>query len=477
MTQQNPAMTVSAVDERLPFNRLLLLGLQHVLVMYAGDIAVPLIVSQALHLPAAQTVVLINSSLFVAGIATLIQSLGIWKFGARLPVMMGATFLSIAPMISMGLDPHIGLPGFYGALLVSGALGILIAPVMGRLLGLFPPVVSGSLITLLGLSLLGVAINWVGGGQPTIDRLVDGVTLSAPNPNYGTPQRLGLAFLVLLVILLLTKFGRGIWHNLATLAGIVIGTLVAIPLGEFHPPHLAVSSHLARFSTPFSSWIDFALPFHFGAPTFHAGAIVTMSIVMVITLVESATVFLALGEITGRRLSAPEMTHALRADGLGMLAGAVFNAFPYTSYSQNVGLVTVTGVRSRYVCAIGGAILLLLGLLPRLGYLVAAIPDPVLGGAGIVMFGIVAAAGIRILSQVDFRARQHDLFIVAVSIASGLIPTLSPSLFQYLPAWTAPITHSGVVLGSIVAFLLNLFFNGTGANGTGARPVPPAQPV
>ena len=470
MTQQNPVTTVapvSAVDEMLPFGRLLILGLQHVLVMYAGDIAVPLIISEALHLPAAQTVVLINSSLFAAGIATLIQCLGIWKFGARLPVMMGATFLSIAPMISMGLDPHIGLPGFYGALLVSGALGVLIAPLMGRLLGLFPPVVTGSLITLLGLSLLGVAINWVGGGQPTIDRVVDGVTLSAPNPNYGTPQRLGLAFLVLLVILFLTKFGRGIWHSLATLAGIVIGTLVAIPLGEFHPPHLAASaSH--------SSWIAFALPFHFGAPTFHIGPIVTMTIVMVITLVESAAVFLALGEITGRKLATAEMTRALRADGLGMLTGAVFNAFPYTSYSQNVGLVTVTGVRSRYVCAVGGAILLFMGLLPRLGYLVAAIPEPVLGGAGIVMFGVVAAAGIRILSEVDFRARPHDLFIVAVSIACGLIPTLSPSLFQYLPAWTAPITHTGVVLGSIVAFLLNLFFNGTGARQPPSRRTPTA---
>ncbi len=449
MTQQNPVATVSAVDEVLPLNRLLLLGLQHVLVMYAGDIAVPLIVSEALHLSPAHTVVLINSSLFAAGIATLIQCLGLWKFGARLPVMMGATFLSIAPMISMGLEPGIGLPGFYGALLVSGLLGILIAPLMGRMLGLFPPVVSGSLITLLGLSLMGVAINWVGGGQPALERIVDGVTLSAPNPGFGTPQRLGLAFLVLVVILLFTKFGRGIWRNIATLAGIAIGTLAAIPFREFHAPNFSGSP-----------WIAFALPFHFGAPTFHLGAIVTMSLVMLITLVESAAVFLALGDITHRRLSPSEMTHALRADGLGMVTGSIFNAFPYTSYSQNVGLVTVTGVRSRYVCAVGGAILLFLGLLPRLGHLVAAIPEPVLGGAGLVMFGMVAAAGIRILSDVDFRSNEHNLFIVAVSLASGLIPTLSPSLFQHLPAWTAPITHTGVVLGSIVAFLLNLFFNG-----------------
>jgi NCS2 family nucleobase:cation symporter-2 len=235
--------------------------------------------------------------------------------------------------------------------------------------------------------------------------------------------------------------------------GIIIGTIVAIPLGEFHAPSL----------TNFH-WIAFTLPFRFGAPIFHIGAITAMTIVMLITLVESAAVFLALGEITGRRLTRGEMARAFRADGLGILVGGVFNAFPYTSYSQNVGLVTVTGVRSRFVCATGGAILVFLGLLPKLGHLVAAIPQPVLGGAGLVMFGMVAANGIRILSTVDFSARPNDLFIVAVSVASGLIPTLSPSLFQHLPAWISPITHTGVVLGSIVAFLLNLFFNGATAH-------------
>jgi xanthine permease len=450
MTQQNSMMQLSAVDEVLPFNRLLLLGLQHVLVMYAGDIAVPLIVSEALQLPASETVTLINSSLFAAGIVTLIQCLGVWKFGARLPVMMGATFLSVAPMISIGLEPYIGLRGYYGALLVSGALGILIAPLMAQILGLFPPVVSGSMITLLGLSLMGVAINWVGGGQPTVDRVVNGVSVTSVNPAYGSPQKLGLAILVLVVIVFLRKFGREIWRSLATLVGIIIGAIVAIPIGEFHAPNLT--------NLP---WMAFTLPFHFGAPIFHIGAITAMTIVMLITLVESAAVFLALGGITGRRLTGGEMARAFRADGLGILVGGIFNAFPYTSYSQNVGLVMVTGVRSRYVCAAGGAILVFLGVLPKLGRLVAAIPQPVLGGAGLVMFGMVAANGIRILSTVDFRARPNDLFIVAVSVASGLIPTLSPSLFQHLPAGISPITHTGVVLGSIVAFLLNLFFNGT----------------
>jgi uric acid transporter len=440
-------------DEKLPPHRLLLLGFQHVLVMYAGDIAVPLIVSEALHLPVDQTVVLINSSLLVAGVATLIQCLGVWKFGVRLPVMMGATFLSVAPMISMGLDPEIGLQGFYGAVLVSGALGILIAPTVGRHLGLFPPVVSGSVITLLGITLIAVATNWMGGGRPTLNHLAGGVTMVSPNPAFGTLPRLGLAVLVLAVILLFDKFGRGIWRNVAALAGIILGSLAAIPLGEFAAPQ-------ASHSSSASGWIAFTLPFQFGPPTFHVSAILTMTIIMLIILVESAAVVLALAATTGHDLSGKEMSAALRADGLGVLLGGIFNAFPYITFSQNVGLVAITGVRSRYVCAAGGFILIALGLVPKLGYLVASIPQPVLGGAGLVMFGMVAATGIRILAKVDFDGRKHDLFIVAVTISCGLIPTLSPSLFQHLPPWSSPITHSGVVLGCVVGVILNLFFNG-----------------
>jgi uric acid transporter len=355
-------------------------------------------------------------------------------------------------MISMGLDPGVGLRGFYGAVLVSGAVGILIAPAVGRHLGLFPPVVSGSVITLLGITLIGVATNWMGGGASSVDRVVDGVTMVSPNPAFGTLPRLGLAVLVLAVILLFDKFGRGIWRNVAPLAGMVIGTLVAIPLGEFAIPH-------ATHASSASDWIAFTAPFQFGLPTFHLNAILTMTIIMVIILMESAAVVLALAATTGHTLSGEEMSAALRADGLGVLLGGIFNAFPYITFSQNVGLVAITGVRSRYVCAVGGVILIALGLVPKLGYLVAAIPQPVLGGAGLVMFGMVAATGIRILAKVDFD-RKHDLFIVAVSISCGLIPTLSPSLFQHLPAWSAPVTHSGVVLGCIVAVALNLFFNG-----------------
>jgi xanthine permease len=429
------ALPVSSVDDRPAIGRLLALGFQHVLVMYAGNVAVPLLVAEALKLPPDQTAFLINAGLFAAGIATLIQTLGIAGFGARLPVMMGATFLSVSPMIAMGLNPGIGLPGFYGALMVSGLAGILIAPLIGRILPLFPAVVTGSLITLLGISLLTVAMNWAAGGDPA-------------SPAYGDMKGLAVALLVFVVIVLLTKCARGIWNSLAIMLGILAGTVVAIPLGWIRMEGVAEAP-----------WVALVEPFHFGLPTFHAGAIVTMGIVMLITLVESTAVFLALAEITGARFTAWDLTKALRGDGLGIFAGGLFNAFPFTSFSQNVGLVTVTGVRSRFVCATGGVILMVMGLLPKLAHVVAAVPQQVLGGAGIVMFGMVAAAGVRILSAVDFQGNRHNMFIVASSLGFGMIPTLSPRFFQHLPDWTSPITGSGVVLGTLVAVGLNLLLN------------------
>ena len=440
---------VHPVDQILPWHRLLALGLQHVLVMYAGTVAVPLIVGGALGLPKEQLAFLINADLFAAGIATLIQAIAFWKFGIRLPVMMGVTFAAVAPMIALGTDPSIGLLGIYGAVIAAGVFGILVAPLMGRLLGLFPPVVTGSVITLIGVSLLGVGINWAAGGQPVVHQVIDGVARSVPNPAYGQPLHLALAGGVLALILILAKFGRGLVGNIAVLLGIVAGTLAAMALGRVGFDGVAEAD-----------WFALTTPFHFGMPTFHAGAIVSMCIVMLITLVESTGMFLALSDIVGRKLSTEDLTRGLRADGLGTVIGGVFNTFPYTSFSQNVGLVTVTGVRSRYVAAAGGVLLIVLGLFPKLAHIVASVPQFVLGGAGIVMFGMVAATGIRILGTVDFGRNRHNLFIVAVAIGCGMIPTLAPRFFQYLPQWTEAVTHSGIVLGTLVAVVLNFFFNG-----------------
>lgn len=449
MTSASTTVPTDLTNERLPSGRLLALGLQHVLVMYAGTVAVPLIIGGALKLPKDQLAFLINADLFAAGIATLIQAFGFWKFGIRMPVMMGVTFASVAPMIAIGSDPSVGLLGIYGAVIAAGVFGILVAPLMGRMLGLFPPVVTGTVITLIGVSLMHVGINWAAGGQPTTRAVIDGVVKHVPNVAYGNLGSLGIALLVLVAILLLSKYGRGLISNCAVLLGIVIGTLVAMALGKVSFDGIDEASAIA-----------FITPLHFGIPTFHIGAILSMCVVILITLVESTGMFLALADITGKRLSNEDLTRGLRADGLGTVIGGVFNTFPYTSFSQNVGLVTVTGVRSRYVAAAGGIILIALGLFPKMAHIVASVPQFVLGGAGIVMFGMVAATGIRILGSCDFNRNRFNLFIVAISIGFGMIPTLAPTFFQYLPKWTDPFTHSGIVLGTIVAVVLNVFFNG-----------------
>jgi NCS2 family nucleobase:cation symporter-2 len=210
-------------------------------------------------------------------------------------------------------------------------------------------------------------------------------------------------------------------------------------------------------------WFSLIYPFQFGMPRFEIVSIITMCIVMIVVMIESAGLFLALGDMTGKKIERSDMTRGLRADGLGALIGGVFNTFPYTSFSQNVGLVGVTGIKSRYVCVAGGVILIAMGLAPKLGALVEAVPLFVLGGAGIVMFGMVAATGIRILAGVDYQASRNNLYVVAISVGFGMIPLAAPTFFAQLPSQLGPILNSGILLTAITAVLLNLYFNGAGS--------------
>ena len=435
---------VHPVDEVLPPGKLSLLGIQHVLVMYAGAVAVPLIIGGALKLPKEQLAQLINADLFACGIATLFQAIGVWRFGIRLPVMMGVTFAAVGPMVVMAGNPDLGLLGIYGAVIGAGIFGILVAPLISRLLPFFPPVVTGTIITIIGISLMRVGVNWAAGGNPTIMS----PTGPVPNPTYGAPLHLGIALFVLVFILIITRFVKGFFSNIAVLSGIIVGTLVAMFCGKvsFAGIHEA-------------SWVAIVRPFQFGFPRFNLVATVTMCIVMIVVMIESLGMFLALGNITGKKITQRDLSDGLRVDGLGTLIGGIFNTFPYTSFSQNVGLVGVTGVRSRFVCAAGGVLLLLLGLLPKLAVIVASVPPFVLGGAGIVMFGMVCATGIRILGGVDFQNNRFNLFIVAISIGFGMIPLVANRFFAQMPKALSPLLESGILLASIVAVLLNLFFN------------------
>lgn len=441
--------TVATVDEKLPPTRLGALGLQHVLVMYAGAVAVPLIVGRALKLPPEQIAVLISADLFAGGIATLIQAWGVPGVGIRLPVMMGVTFASVGPMIAIGTNPDLGILGIYGAVIAAGLFGVLVAPFVSRLLPLFPPVVTGTIITVIGISLMRVGVNWAGGGQPSLPKAVDGQTVMVPNPAFGDPRFLAIALFVLAVILVLAKFGRGFLANVSVLIGIVAGCIVATLAGLMNFDKVATAP-----------WFDVVLPFQFGMPRFDFAAALTMCLVMVVVMIESTGMFLALGEMTGTRIDQPRLTRGLRADGLGTLIGGIFNTFPYTSFSQNVGLVGVTGVKSRWVAVVGGGVMLVLGLVPKLAALVESVPPFVLGGAGLCMFGMVAATGIRILSSVDFKTRKNDLMIVALSIGFGMIPLVAPKFFEHMPKALSPLLESGILLASIAAVALNAWFNG-----------------
>jgi xanthine permease len=440
----------SPIDAIPPAGPWLLLAVQHVLVMYAGAVAVPLIVAGALHLSRADTAFLVSADLFCCGLATLVQSLGIGGFGIRLPVVMAATFACVGPMIAIGGNPALGLPYVFGANLVAGVVGILAAPLIGRLLRLFPAVVTGTVITVIGLTLIGVAVNWAAGGVGASD--------------YGSPANLAIAGVVLIGVLAVLRHGRGFIANIGVLLGLAAGTVLAALLGRLDLSGLADAA-----------WLAPVMPFHFGAPKFEPWSIVTMCVVLFIVFVESTGMFLALGDIVERPVDRPTLVRGLRVDGLATLLGGVFNAFPDTSYSQNIGLVSITGVRSRWVCVLAGAILIALGLVPKLAMLVAAIPPAVLGGAGLVMFGMVTANGIRVLGHVDFSTRRHNLLIVAVGIGLAMVPVVAPTFFDQLPGALAPLLHSGILLATLGCVALNLWFNGLGGK-TGNVDAEPLSP-
>ncbi|MEV4903577.1 nucleobase:cation symporter-2 family protein [Streptomyces albidoflavus] len=434
---------VHPVDEVPPLAQLGAFGLQHVLAMYAGAVAVPLIVGGAMGLSAADLAYLITADLLMCGIATLIQCVGFWRFGIRLPIMQGCTFAAVAPMVMIGTGSG-GLPAIYGSVIVSGVAMILLAPVFGKLLRFFPPLVTGTVILIIGLSLMPVAGNWVAGGAGAED--------------FGRPANIALAAFVLVVVLVAQRFGPPLLSRIAVLAGIAAGVAVAVPLG--FTDFSGVSQ---------ADWIGVSTPFHFGLPTFETGAIVSMLIVALVCMTETSGDFIAVGEMTGRKVDPRGLADGLRADGLSTVLGGVFNTFPYTAFAQNVGLVGMTRVRSRWVVAAAGGMLVLLGLLPKLGAVVAAIPAPVLGGAGLVMFGTVAASGLRTLAQVEFRD-NHNLTVVAISVAVGLLPVGVPTVYDQFPDWFQTVMHSGISAGCVTAIVLNLLFNHLPGRSTAAAP-------
>jgi xanthine permease len=407
------------------------LGIQHVLAMYAGAIIVPLIVGGALQLTPEQLTYLVAIDLFTCGIATLLQ---VWKnkfFGIGLPVMLGCTFTAVGPMIAIG--KQYGLSAVYGAIIAAGLFVVIIAKYFSKLRVLFPPIVTGSVVTIIGLTLIPAAMNNMAGGQGAKD--------------FGDMTNIALSFGVLLLIVVLYRFFTGFIRSIAILLGMIAGTIAAAFMGKVDVSAVAKAS-----------WIHMPHVFYFGAPTFNGTAILTMVLVAVVSLVESTGVYFALGDICNRKLSDKDLAKGYRAEGLAMIIGGLFNAFPYTTYSQNVGLVQLSGVKTRKVIYVAGTMLIVLGLVPKIAALATIIPAPVLGGAMLAMFGMVIAYGIKMLSQVEF-ASQENLFIIACSVGMGLGVTAVPNLFAELPASIRILTDSGIVAGSITAIVLNILFH------------------
>ncbi|OKP93258.1 xanthine permease [Paenibacillus sp. P3E] len=409
------------------------LGLQHVLAMYAGAVIVPLVVGGALNLSGAQMAYLIAADLFTCGLATLLQIISSKHFGSGLPVVLGCTFTAVSPIIAIASGSNLATA--YGAIIISGLFVVLAAPIYGKLLKFFPTVVTGSVVTIIGLSLIPVAMNNVAGGQGSAD--------------FGAPRNLLLGLITLLVILAVNRFTTGFLRSVSVLAGLVAGTVIGYAMGLVH------------FSTVGSaSWVSIARPFYFGWPEFSITAIFTMIIVNIVSMVESTGVYFAVGKATDQQVEQKQVVNGLRSEGLAIMLGGLFNAFPYTAFSQNVGLLSLTRVKTRNVIFAAGGIMVVLGLLPKLAALTTVVPNAVLGGAMIVMFGSVAASGMSILSEVDLR-KDGNLLIAACSIAVGLGSAVLPSMFDQLPEFARMLLQNGIVSGSLTAIILNIFLSRT----------------
>ncbi|MQY00063.1 purine permease [Sinorhizobium medicae] len=429
---EEPVASTRPEDEKLGIGANLAYGLQHVLTMYGGIVAVPLTLGQAAGLDPGEIGLLITASLFAGGLATILQTIGLPFFGSQLPLVQGVSFSGVATMIA--ISGNGGLQSVLGAVIAASLIGLLITPVFSRITRFFPPLVTGIVITTIGLTLMPVAARWAMGGNNS-------------SPDFGSPANIQLAAVTLVVVLLLSKLGSAAISRLSILLALIIGTIIAWFAG------------MADFSQVTEGPL-FAFPkvFHFGYPTFELAAIASMFIVIIVTLVETSADILAVGEIIETKVDSRRLGDGLRADMLSSLIAPVFGSFTQSAFAQNVGLVAVTGVKSRYVVAMGGLFLVTLGLLPVMGRIVAAVPSSVLGGAGIVLFGTVAASGIRTLSKVDY-VNNMNLVIVATSIGFGMIPIASPTFYEHFPAWVETIFHSGISSAALMAISLNLIFN------------------
>lgn len=420
--------TTPAERSRLSWWRAILFGFQHVIVMYTGCVAVPLVFGAALGLDQATVGILVNADLVVAGAVTILQAFGIKKIlGARMPVVAGASFTAVTPMILIGEE--YGLSAIYGSMIAAGLFALLVSIPFARLLRFFPPVVRGAAVTMIGLSLIGKAVSMIFEDGP------------ADGPH------LALAGGIILVILALMRYGRGFLSQAAVLIALVLGTLAAMVMG------------MTDFSAVAdAAWFGLPQPFLFGAPTFPLAGIISMCIVMLVIFTETTAYLLSIGETIGTPTTRRNLSAGLAADGVSAILAGVFTSFPDTVFAQNVSLVRMTGITSRNVVAIAGGFLIALGLIPKMGELVASLPGAVIGAVSLIMFATVAGVGISTLAKVDF-GDTNNFLIASVALGIGMIPVVAPDVYADFSPEIRIIFGGAISSTVIVAFTLNLVFN------------------
>ena len=423
------------INQKLSVSRLGVLGLQHVLILYFSSVSVPIIVGNALGFSTEETAFLINASLLCAGIATLVQSIGFGKYvGLKLPVMQGMTLMASGGLtaIATGYD----IQTVFGSVIASGIVCLAVGPVFGKLMPLFPGIVRGCVISIVGLTLIPVAVNWIAGTKDT--------------PMYGHPRNFLLTLIVVAVIVVLNKFASGFVKNIAVLIALCAGFLAAVAMGMVDLSQVADAS-----------WFGVTLPFHFGMPKFAVTPILSLSIVMLVIMAESIVIYLAIGEIVEKEITEQDMTRGFLANGINAIFSGIFNSFVFTSFTQNIGLVALTRVKSRYTTAAGGVILILLCFFPKIATVVASIPSPVLGGVGIVVFATITTSGMKTMLSSGLEKGENAL-IAALSIGVGLGSTLLKNLsaFAAFHSNIRIFLEDGVITGCITAVVLNLIFNG-----------------
>jgi len=423
----------TGVNKVLPFSQSLPLGIQHVLAMFAGNITVPIIIASIFGQTDEQKIFLIQMALFVAGVATVIQTVGYGKIGSRLPIIQGTSFAFIPVMAPFA---KAGLGAVFTAAFIGGIFQMWIGRMLKPIRHLFPPLVTGIVVLMIGISLLKVGFMYAGGG---------GWLLNNKPEVFGNSNHLIISFTVLIVAVWANQKGKGMVSSASILIGMIAGYIVAMMMGMVNYGKIAGAD-----------WFAFPMPLQYGIE-FVPGAIILMLFMAVVTTIET------IGDISAttmgganREATDKELSGGIMADGLGTAFGSLFNAMPNTSYSQNAGLVAFTGVISRHVGTVAGVILILMGLFPKLGGIIAAMPESVIGGAAIIMFGLITSAGIKLVAQSEMN--QRNLLILGLSLSFGIGMSLLPQFVAHIPDFGISLKlllTTGLIPAGMLAFILN----------------------